>query len=84
MLLTMAKKKKPGRKPAGGDGAPKRGPREGRAYSLYLDDDIALGLQQYVESMEYPPSWKDVIQKGLKRILAENGYFPPRAPNEEG
>jgi hypothetical protein len=62
--------------------APKASSSRSPAWVLYarLDPDLESCVEAYIKSREYAPSKAQVIERALKKLLAEEGFWPPKPP----
>lgn len=52
--------------------------RQGKAMSIYIDEDISPALEAYKAAQKIPSFNKAIINYALKKFLMEEGFYPPK------
>ena len=66
-MAGMAKKRKPD--------VPKTSQRTGVPVMVYIDPDLFADFERFRKSQRYPPTKTQVIEDGLRKLLAEEGFL---------
>lgn len=55
------------------------GGRQGKAMSIYIDEDISPALEAYKAAQKIPSFNKAIINYALKKFLTEEGFYPAKS-----
>lgn len=52
--------------------------RSGRNVNAWLDSELMSALQDYMQSLEVPPTLTRVLELTVREFLQKRGFWPPR------